>query len=65
VATLSGALLAEIVLTCSDAAEHRRRVEGRLADIAGHVVPDWASVIARPSMRATTWSKLRDMATAA
>jgi predicted kinase len=65
VATLSGALLAEIVLTCSDAAEHRRRVEGRLADIAGHVVPDWASVIARPSMQATTWSKLRDMATAA
>jgi predicted kinase len=31
-------------LICSDPAEHRRRVEERLADLPGHVVPDWGAV---------------------
>jgi predicted kinase len=31
-------------LICSDPGEHRRRVEGRAADLPGHVVPDWAAV---------------------
>lgn len=34
-------------LVCSDAAEHRRRVETRMADLPGHVVPDWAAVTGR------------------
>ena len=34
-------------LICTDPAEHRRRVEQRTADLAGHVVPDWAAVRAR------------------
>ncbi len=34
----------EIELTCSDAAEYRRRVETRQPDIPGHVLPDWAAV---------------------
>lgn len=34
----------EIELTCSDAAEYRRRIETRQPDIAGHVLPDWAAV---------------------
>jgi len=34
----------DIEVVCSDKAEHRRRVEQRTADIAGFVVPDWASV---------------------
>lgn len=44
VAQCGGAALVEILLTCSDAGEHRRRVESRMADIAGHAVPDWESV---------------------
>ncbi len=35
-------LFVEVV--CSDPVEHRRRVETRTADLAGHVVPDWADV---------------------
>jgi predicted kinase len=31
-------------LICTDPAEHRRRVEERVADLPGHVVPDWAAV---------------------
>jgi predicted kinase/limonene-1,2-epoxide hydrolase len=31
-------------LICSDPAEHRRRVEERVADLPGHAVPDWATV---------------------
>lgn len=34
-------------LVCSDGSEHRRRVEGRRADIAGHVLPSWADVTGR------------------
>lgn len=45
VAAKAGARLVEIELICSDPREHRRRVEGRAADIPGHVVPDWESVL--------------------
>ena len=37
----------EIEVTCSDADEHRRRVETRSADIPGHRLPTWAEVVAR------------------
>jgi predicted kinase len=44
VATETGARLVEIRLVCSDADEHRRRVEGRVADIPGHRQPTWQDV---------------------
>lgn len=47
VAAAAGAALLEVELVCSDAAEHRRRVEGRRADVAGLDLPDWAAVLAR------------------
>jgi predicted kinase len=34
-------------LICTDRAEHERRVTGRSADLAGHVVPTWPQVQAR------------------
>jgi predicted kinase len=34
-------------LVCTDRAEHERRVTGRTADLAGHVVPTWPQVQAR------------------
>lgn len=37
----------DVEVTCSDRAEHRRRVESRLADIPGHQVPTWQDVIER------------------
>ena len=37
-----------VELGCSDREEHRRRVEGRVADIAGHALPSWDAVQARP-----------------
>jgi predicted kinase len=33
-----------VEVTCSDAGEHRRRVESRLPDLPGHVVPTWQQV---------------------
>jgi predicted kinase len=44
VAMRAEAALFDIHLICSDAAEHRRRVEERTADIPGLVVPSWDSV---------------------
>ncbi len=46
VAAKAGARLVEVELLCTDVREHRRRVEARMADIPGHVVPDWDSVLA-------------------
>lgn len=37
----------EVEFSCSDRDEHRRRVESRIPDIAGHAVPTWQDVIAR------------------
>lgn len=34
----------EVEITCSNQQEHRRRVETRTADIAGFILPSWASV---------------------
>jgi predicted kinase len=47
VAARAGARLLQVEVICSDVAEHRRRVEGREADIAGHLQPDWEAVQAR------------------
>ena len=44
VAARTSARLVGIQLVCSDAAEHRRRIESRAADIPGHVLPDWTAV---------------------
>jgi predicted kinase len=38
------ARLVEIEIVCSDPAEHRKRVERRSADIAGHLLPSWEEV---------------------
>ena len=43
-AAQASARMVDIHLICSDAAEHRRRVEGRSADIAGHHLPSWEEV---------------------
>ena len=43
----NSARLVEIEAICSDAGEHRRRVESRLADINGLVVPTWRDVVDR------------------
>jgi predicted kinase len=37
----------EIEVVCSDADEHRRRVESRVSDIEGHRLPTWQEVLAR------------------
>ncbi len=46
VAAETRATLVNIHLICSDSAEHRRRVEGRSSDIAGHRLPTWDEVMA-------------------
>jgi len=46
VADEAGARLVEVLVVCSDPAEHRRRVEERVADIPGHRQPTWADVSA-------------------
>lgn len=47
VATENAAPYLEIELTCSDQMQHRYRVENRVADIRGHILPDWQKVITR------------------
>ncbi len=37
----------EVEVVCSDLQEHQRRVESRVADIAGHTLPTWQEVWAR------------------
>jgi predicted kinase len=44
-AARSLAQLVEVEIVCSDPVEHRKRVEGRLADIPGHVLPTWEEVM--------------------
>lgn len=43
----ANARLFEIEIVCSDVVEHRRRVETRVADIAGHKLPTWRDVVER------------------
>ena len=47
VARRAGTRCIEIEIVCSDDAEHRRRVESRKADIAGHRLPTWQQVCDR------------------
>jgi len=42
VATRAGVRVIEVEVVCSDVDAHRRRVESRLPDIAGHVLPTWS-----------------------
>lgn len=44
VAERAGTRYIEIEVVCSDESEHRRRVETRMADIAGHEMPSWQEV---------------------
>jgi predicted kinase len=37
----------DVEVVCSDAQEHRRRVEARAADITGHKLPTWQDVLER------------------
>jgi len=37
----------DVEIVCSDAAEHKRRVELREPDIAGHALPTWQDVVER------------------
>lgn len=43
----AGGALVEVEITCSDQAEHRRRVENRASDVDGLVKPTWAEVVER------------------
>ena len=47
VAARAGVRAVDVELVCSDAEEHRRRVESRTADIAGHQLPTWSDVVER------------------
>ena len=47
VAATAGAAAVEVETVCSDRDEHRRRVETRVSDIAGLVLPTWAEVMGR------------------
>lgn len=43
----ASARLVNLHLVCSDSAEHRRRIDMRVADLAGHVLPTWADALAQ------------------
>lgn len=43
----AGSRLLQVELVCSDRDEHRRRVEQRVSDIEGLVLPDWRDVLQR------------------
>lgn len=47
VAAQAGVGFVEIEVVCSDAQEHRRRVESRVSDIVGHRLPTWHEVETR------------------
>ena len=47
VATTAGVSYCEIELLCSDADEHRQRVETRRSDIQGMIPPTWHQVVSR------------------
>ncbi|MFC4506972.1 MULTISPECIES: AAA family ATPase [Streptomyces] len=46
-AVRAGVPWAEVEVVCSDAAEHRRRVETRSVDVPGLPMPGWAEVVGR------------------
>ena len=45
-ATQAGCPLLNVQIICSDRYQHRQRVESRVSDVPGLVVPDWQSVMA-------------------
>jgi predicted kinase len=47
VASRANVPVLEVEIQCSDREEHRRRVEERTGDIAGHRLPTWSDVTAR------------------
>lgn len=47
VADRTGVRIVDVEIVCSDAEEHRRRVELRTADIPNHGLPTWSEVVAR------------------
>ena len=47
VADRTGVSALEVEIVCSDEQEHRRRVEERTPDIAGHRLPTWPEVVSR------------------
>ena len=47
VATAASVSIAEIEVVCSDAREHRRRVESRSHDVRGLIPPTWDDVVRR------------------
>jgi predicted kinase len=47
VAERAGVNAMEVEILCSDIAEHRRRVETRIADISGLKLPTWQDVVSR------------------
>lgn len=47
VARITGTEIIELELICSSSEEHRRRVEGRISDIAGLSLPTWQTVLDR------------------
>jgi predicted kinase len=47
VANRAHARALDVEIVCSNAVEHRRRVESRAADIDGHRLPTWDEVVGR------------------
>ena len=47
VADRAGVRLINVEVVCSDVNEHKRRVESRASDIAGHRLPTWIEVVER------------------
>ncbi|SRR6266851_4891772 len=47
VAERTGVPVLDVEIVCSDAQEHRRRVETRVAEITGHRLPTWQEVVER------------------
>ena len=47
VANRTGVRAVSVEVVCSDVAEHKRRVESRPVDIAGHRFPTWSEVLER------------------
>ena len=47
VAIRAGVRSIDVEVICSDASEHRRRIETRAGDIKGHQLPTWDKILAR------------------
>jgi predicted kinase len=47
VADRAAVRIVDVEVVCSDVDEHRRRVESRAPDLAGHTLPTWTDVVER------------------